>query len=91
MIAQPPTLSISSACGVPFRSHPISPYALRHVDKRAYLLDGVAGMLAEQSTMLTSKDLLIAIGFQPSPAKPWRSSAPRAERRRRSSPSPTAA
>ncbi len=35
------------------------------MDKRAYLLDGVAGMLAEQSTMLTSKDLLIAISFQP--------------------------
>ncbi len=40
-------------------------YALRHVDKRAHLLDGVAGMLAEQSTMLTAKDLLIAISFHP--------------------------
>jgi DNA-binding MurR/RpiR family transcriptional regulator len=40
-------------------------YALRHVDKRAHLLDGVAGMLAEQSTMLTPKDLLIAISFRP--------------------------
>jgi len=50
------------------RSFPVASYlayALRHVDKRAYLLDGVAGMLAEQSTMLTSKDLLIAISFQP--------------------------
>jgi DNA-binding MurR/RpiR family transcriptional regulator len=50
------------------RSFPVAAYlayALRHVDKRAYLLDGVAGMLAEQSTMLTPKDLLIAISFQP--------------------------
>jgi len=50
------------------RSFPVAAYlayALRHVDKRAHLLDGVAGMLAEQSTMLTAKDLLIAISFHP--------------------------
>ena len=50
------------------RSFPVASYlayALRHVDKRAYLLDGVAGMLAEQSSMLTPKDLLIAISFHP--------------------------
>lgn len=50
------------------RSFPVAAYlayALRHVDKRAHLLDGVAGMLAEQSTMLTPKDLLIAISFHP--------------------------
>ncbi|MET0533295.1 MAG: MurR/RpiR family transcriptional regulator [Steroidobacter sp.] len=50
------------------RSFPVASYlayALRHVDKRAYLLDGVAGMLAEQSSLLTSKDLLIAISFHP--------------------------
>lgn len=50
------------------RSFPVASYlayALRHVDKRAYLLDGVAGMLAEQSSMLTSKDLLIATSFHP--------------------------
>jgi DNA-binding MurR/RpiR family transcriptional regulator len=40
-------------------------YALRHVDKRAHLLDGVAGMLAEQSSMITAKDLLIAVSFHP--------------------------
>lgn len=40
-------------------------YALRHVDKRAYLFDGVAGMLLEQSSIITSKDLLIAISFHP--------------------------
>jgi DNA-binding MurR/RpiR family transcriptional regulator len=50
------------------RSFPVASYlayALRHVDKRAYLLDGVAGMLAEQSSLLTAKDLLIAISFHP--------------------------
>lgn len=50
------------------RSFPVAAYvayALRHVGKRAHLLDGVAGMLAEQSTMVTSKDLLIAVSFQP--------------------------
>lgn len=50
------------------RSFPVASYlayALRHVDKRAYLLDGVAGMLTEQSSLLTTKDLLIAISFHP--------------------------
>jgi DNA-binding MurR/RpiR family transcriptional regulator len=40
-------------------------YALRHVDKRAYLIDGAAGMLAEQSGMLTRADVLIATTFRP--------------------------
>ena len=40
-------------------------YALRHVDKRAYLIDGVAGMLTEQSGMLTRSDVLIATTFRP--------------------------
>lgn len=41
-------------------------YALRHVDdKRAYLIDGVAGMLAEQGGMAREGDLLIAISFRP--------------------------
>jgi len=50
------------------RSFPVASYlayALRHVDKRAYLLDGVAGMLVEQSSLLTGKDLLIATSFHP--------------------------
>jgi DNA-binding MurR/RpiR family transcriptional regulator len=50
------------------RSFPVASYlayALRHVDKRAYLLDGVAGMLSEQASMLNAKDLLIAISFNP--------------------------
>jgi DNA-binding MurR/RpiR family transcriptional regulator len=40
-------------------------YALSHVEKRAYLLDGVAGMTAEQSWMLSEEDVVIAISFRP--------------------------
>ena len=50
------------------RSFPVAAYlayALRHVDKRAYLIDGVAGMLAEQAGIVERKDLLIAISFHP--------------------------
>lgn len=50
------------------RSFPVASYlaySLRHVDKRAYLLDGVAGMLPEQSGLMQKNDLLIAISFRP--------------------------
>jgi DNA-binding MurR/RpiR family transcriptional regulator len=50
------------------RSFPVASYlayALRHVDKRAFLLDGVAGMLTEQAGMMGAKDLLVAISFNP--------------------------
>jgi len=51
------------------RSFPVAAYlayALRHVDdKRAYLVDGVAGMLAEQGGMIRKNDVLIAISFHP--------------------------
>ena len=50
------------------RSFPVAAYmayALRHVDKPAHLIDGLAGMLTEQSSMLTDGDLLFAISFRP--------------------------
>lgn len=50
------------------RSFPVASYlaySLRQVDKRAYLLDGVAGMLSEQSGLMTKDDVLIAISFRP--------------------------
>jgi DNA-binding MurR/RpiR family transcriptional regulator len=50
------------------RSFPVAAYlayALRHADKRAYLVDGLAGMIVEQSTMLGAGDLLIATSFRP--------------------------
>ncbi len=40
-------------------------YSLSHVEKRAFLLDGVAGMTAEQSLMMTPDDLVIAVSFRP--------------------------
>lgn len=50
------------------RSFPVAAYmayALRHVDKPAHLIDGLAGMLSEQSSMLKKQDLLFAISFRP--------------------------
>jgi DNA-binding MurR/RpiR family transcriptional regulator len=50
------------------RSFPVAAYlayALRHVEKRAYLIDGVAGMLAEQASIVEAEDLMIAISFHP--------------------------
>jgi DNA-binding MurR/RpiR family transcriptional regulator len=68
------------------RSFPVASYlayALRHVDKRAYLLDGVAGMLPEQGGMLTAKDLLIAISFHPYAAETAQIAAAAKERKAR--------
>lgn len=50
------------------RSFPVAAYlayALRHIDKPAHLIDGLAGMLIEQSSMLKKNDLLFAISFRP--------------------------
>ena len=49
------------------RSFPVAAYmayALRHVDKPAHLIDGLAGMLTEQSAMITAGDLLFAVSFR---------------------------
>ena len=40
-------------------------YSLSHVEKRAFLLDGVAGMTSEQSWMLGPEDVVIAVSFHP--------------------------
>ncbi|MDA0680986.1 MAG: MurR/RpiR family transcriptional regulator [Proteobacteria bacterium] len=50
------------------RSFPVAAYlaySLSHVEKRAFLLDGVAGMTSEQSWMLGPEDVVIAISFRP--------------------------
>jgi DNA-binding MurR/RpiR family transcriptional regulator len=50
------------------RSFPVAAYlayALRHTDKRTYLVDGLAGMIAEQGSMVGPGDLLIATSFRP--------------------------
>ena len=40
-------------------------YALRHIDQRAYLIDGVGGMFHEQASTVSAKDAMIAISFHP--------------------------
>lgn len=50
------------------RSFPVAAYlayALRHVEKKCHLIDGLAGMLTEQTEMMTRADLLIAVSFRP--------------------------
>jgi DNA-binding MurR/RpiR family transcriptional regulator len=50
------------------RSFPVAAYlaySLSHVEKRSFLLDGVAGMTAEQSLMMSPDDLVIAVSFRP--------------------------
>lgn len=50
------------------RSFPVAAYmayALRHVDKPVHLIDGLAGMLVEQSSLISRADLLLAISFRP--------------------------
>lgn len=37
----------------------------RHVDKPTHLVDGLAGMLVEQSSMITAGDRLVAVSFKP--------------------------
>jgi DNA-binding MurR/RpiR family transcriptional regulator len=40
-------------------------YALRHVNRRAYLVDGVGGMYREQANTIGPNDALIAVSFHP--------------------------
>lgn len=50
------------------RSFPVAAYlayALRHTDKKTYLVDGLAGLIVEQSSMMGPGDLLIATSFRP--------------------------
>ncbi|KFI10431.1 Fe-S cluster assembly protein HesB [Vibrio sp. B183] len=40
-------------------------YALRHLDKRAFLIDGLGGMFKEQLSMIGPKDTIVSISFSP--------------------------
>ena len=40
-------------------------YALRHLDRRAFLIDGIGGMFSEQLSMVSSDDVVIAISYSP--------------------------
>ncbi|UTV29821.1 MurR/RpiR family transcriptional regulator [Photobacterium atrarenae] len=40
-------------------------YALRHLNRRAFLIDGLGGMFKEQISMIGPKDAVIAVSFSP--------------------------
>ncbi|WP_034940016.1 MurR/RpiR family transcriptional regulator [Erwinia mallotivora] len=40
-------------------------YALRHLDRKAFLIDGLGGMFTEQLSMVGPKDVVVAISFSP--------------------------
>ncbi|WP_297197609.1 MurR/RpiR family transcriptional regulator [uncultured Pluralibacter sp.] len=40
-------------------------YALRHLERRAFLIDGLGGMFTEQLSMVSPKDVVIAISYSP--------------------------
>lgn len=66
-------------------------YALRHLDRKAFLIDGLGGMFTEQLSLVGPKDVVVAVSFSPfTPGKwsSWWSWARSAKRGR--SPLPTA-
>lgn len=40
-------------------------YALRHLDRKAFLIDGLGGMFTEQLSLVRPKDVVIAVSFSP--------------------------
>lgn len=40
-------------------------YALRHLERRAILIDGLGGMFSEQLSMVSPKDVVVAISYSP--------------------------
>ena len=40
-------------------------YGLRHIERKAYLIDGMAGMFEEQAAALDKNDVLIVVSFAP--------------------------
>ena len=40
-------------------------YALRHLDKRAFLIDGLGGMFQEQLSLIGPNDVVVSISFSP--------------------------
>lgn len=40
-------------------------YALRHLELKAHLIDGIGGMYAEQLNMSTNKDVVISVSYSP--------------------------
>lgn len=40
-------------------------YALRHLERRTFLIDGLGGMFSEQLSMISSRDVVVAISYSP--------------------------
>lgn len=40
-------------------------YALRHTDRRVFLIDGLGGMFSEQLRMVSAEDVVVSISFSP--------------------------
>lgn len=40
-------------------------YALRHLDRKAFLIDGLGGMFTEQLSQVGPKDVVVAVSFSP--------------------------
>ncbi len=40
-------------------------YALRHLERRAFLIDGLGGMFTEQLSMVNTKDVVVTISYSP--------------------------
>lgn len=40
-------------------------YALRHLDRKAFLIDGLGGMFSEQLSMVSAQDVVISVSFSP--------------------------
>lgn len=40
-------------------------YALRHLDRKAFLIDGLGGMYTEQLSLVEPKDVVVAVSFSP--------------------------
>ncbi len=40
-------------------------YALRHLDRKAFLIDGLGGMFTEQLSLVGPKDVVVAVSFSP--------------------------
>ncbi|KEA53674.1 MULTISPECIES: myo-inositol utilization transcriptional regulator IolR [Mangrovibacter] len=40
-------------------------YALRHLERRAFLIDGLGGMFSEQLSLISPNDVVIAISYSP--------------------------
>ena len=40
-------------------------YALRHLERRTFLIDGLGGMFSEQLRMASPRDVVVAISYSP--------------------------